>query len=320
MHQPLFFFRSGRSLARNFWCFLMLFLSIAFSCLLFFTPPVHGAQTHGCAPDTPPTVPGNPSAPPTRAGIIVINEVLTNPASGWNCSDLAGKFSPVSDSWIELYNPQNLPFNLYLTHTQISIDGGTNWYQLPFGTSIDAYGYLVLFPNEKLPAATAWNVMLAMGSTLIDSIKISALEPDQSYARTSNGSIWSITDQPTIDASNDTPGQTATTAPTLTSIALTQTPQPTGTSTGGGSNGGSAPTGLGTQPAWNQVNLPPGASPTTVTATRADVSTPPSSSQFQNPPAAQNGGSHNWQVALVITFVLLLLGALAWCWRLFRAP
>jgi hypothetical protein len=320
MDKPHFFisFRSNQSHSRNLWCFFGLTLLLVFPCLLLISSSVHGAQAHGCAPDTPPPLSGNPITPQAKAGIILINEVLNNPASAWNCADPAGNYSFDTNSWVELYNPQSQPFNLYPTHTQISIDGGTNWYQVPFGTSIASNGFLVLFPDEKLPASPSWNVILTMGNTLIDSIKIPALGPDQSYARLSNGPSWSTTDQPTIDASNDIATPTSTPTSTLTSIP-TATSMGTSKGTGSNGSGASTPAALGTQPAWNKVQFPPGVTPTTGAPTLADSSTP-ASGQSQSPPTTQNGGSNGWQIALIITLVLLLLGVLTWCWRLFRAP
>lgn len=266
-------------------------MSLLFSCLLFFTPPAHSASAHGCAPDTPPPVSG-----PITPGNVRINEVLTNPNSKWNCSG-------PSNSWIELYNSQSLPIDLYAQHTLITLNGGqgpNTVYLLPFGTAIAAKSFLVLFPLEHLtdPPASIGSVALIMNNNPIDQISIPLLQADQSYARLPAGTgNWQVVDQPTIDNSNDIASQTSTPTTTLTPA---RTPKPTRTPKGGSSNGGSTPTGSGTQPAWNQVQLPPGVTPTTAAATLTDASTP-SSSQHQSPPGAQNGGSSGWQIALIIT-------------------
>jgi len=75
---------------------------------------------HNCAPAIPPPVPGalvNPAATP---GTLFINEVLLQPHSIWNCSETGGYFS-TRDAWIELYNPQNQPLNLYAAHAFIDM-------------------------------------------------------------------------------------------------------------------------------------------------------------------------------------------------------
>ena len=301
--------RSHNSRLRKTWlsCGLSIFLLL--SCLLCLTLPAHGAQTHGCAPDTPPTVPGTP----ITSGTVQINEVLTRPNSKWNCSG-------PSNSWVELYNSQSQPIDLYAQHTLLAINDeqGPDEYILPFGTAIPAKGFLVLFSLEHVAATSIGSVVLAMNNNAVDQVSVPPLQADQSYARIPDGTgNWQIVDQPTIDNSNDTAGQTTTPA-----TALTPTPTPTSTPRGTGSNGSggsSTPGGLGTQPAWGKVQLPPGVTPTDAAATPADSSTP-LSSQPQNPPVAQNGGSNGWQIALIVTFVLLLLGILTWCWRLFRAP
>lgn len=313
MRQPLFFasFHSGRSLAHTLWSLFNLALALVCSCLLFCAPLVHGSTTHACAPDTPPPV----SGPFDPAATVQINEILTRPITKWNCTGS-------SHVWIELYNLQSQPIDLYAQHALLSLNGGQapdTTYLLPFGTAIAAKGFLVLFPLEHLanPPSSIGSVALIMNNNPIDQVSVPLLQADQSYARVPDGNgNWQVVEQPTIDASNDTPGQTATAAATPTP---TSTPKPNKTPQGGGTSG-NTPAGTGTQPAWNQVKLPPGVTPTATMATLSDASTPPPSSQPQNPPAAQNGGSNNWQVVLIITFLLILLGVLTWCWRLFRAP
>ena len=70
-------------------------LMLCFS-LLLLAPPAQGASTHECAPDTPSPLPVTPVVPQAKAGIIQINEVLSNPASAWNCSDTTGTVSPTT--------------------------------------------------------------------------------------------------------------------------------------------------------------------------------------------------------------------------------
>jgi hypothetical protein len=73
------------------------------------TPHATSASTHGCAPPIPPPIPGSPVPAPATPGILLINEVLSMPGSTWNCSELNKTFSLNSDSWVEIFNPQNQP-------------------------------------------------------------------------------------------------------------------------------------------------------------------------------------------------------------------
>src|SRR5580700_10528592 len=104
------------------------------------------ATGHGCAPATPPGIPGSPAPAPAVASVIVINEVLFSPHSTWNCSETSGTYFTTTDSWIELYNTQNQPYNLYSAHAYIDSGPNTNFYIFPFAASIAAHGYLVVFP------------------------------------------------------------------------------------------------------------------------------------------------------------------------------
>lgn len=288
--------------------------------LLLLAPPAQSASTHECAPDTPPPLPVTPIVPQAKAGIIQINEVLSNPASAWNCSATTGTVSPTANSWVELYNPQSEPFNLYPTHTQISLDNGANWYQLPFGTSIAANGFLVLFPEEKVPTPSAWDILLTMGTTLIDALQPPALLPDQSYARIPNGATtWSISGQPTIGGSNAAASQAtpSATAPAPKSTPTGQ-PAPPGNSPGDGTVNN--PPGVGTQPIWGSVQLPTGAtpSPTPGALDTAASSAPLLSQQLQSQP--HKSGLDGWHMVGICALALLLLASLIYCWRLFHAP
>src|SRR5258708_12338098 len=98
---------------------------------------------HGCAPPVPPPTPG--SLAPAKIGLIVINEILLLPHSTWNCSE-KGTYFLNSDTWLELYNPQNQAFNLYNSHFAIDSGPTTNSFYFPFGVSIAAHAFLVVFP------------------------------------------------------------------------------------------------------------------------------------------------------------------------------
>jgi hypothetical protein len=285
---------------------LSIFLLLA--CLLFITSPAHSASKHGCAPPNPPPL-ANPLPAPPTVGSVFINEALSQPRSTWNCSEPAGTYSQQEDSWIELYNPGSQALNLYASHAEVSLDDGTTWYYLPFGSDIAPGGFLVVFPEEnQIDPSSTWIVQLDIENITVDQAAIPTLQPDQSFARVPDGSQnWQFVGQPTIDASNDSSGQPVTPTPT-------RTPKTTA-STGSGSSGASTPAGSGTQPAWSGVQLP--------ATSVAQIPTDPSTqllSQAQSTPAAQNSGPDSGAIVLIITLILLLLGTLVWCWKLFRAP
>lgn len=297
---------------------LCLFL-FCFSLFSTISPASGARQTHGCAPETPPPVSGNPVAAPATPGSILINEVLSNPASAWNCSEPPGShFSQITDSWVEIYNPQNQPFNLYATHTEISIDGGSSWDILPFGSAIASHGFLVVFPMESRTVAppSIWQIVLAFSNAVIDQFTIPEQEqllPDQSYARVPDGSsTWLHVGQPTIDASNNASGQPVTPAPTQTS---TPTKTPKGVST----NKPDPPASSGTQPPWNQVQFPPGA-----TTTPGSTTTPDSATTLSNQPhdssTTQSSGANGWIGVVIVSLSLMFLAALVCIWRLFHLP
>jgi hypothetical protein len=310
--------------ACSFFCArgLLLVCSALLLCLslLLLATPTQAASTHECAPDTPSSLPVTPVVPQAKAGILQINEVLSNPASVWNCSDTSGTVSPTTNSWVELYNPQSEPFNLYPTHTQISLDNGENWYQLPLGTAIAANGFLVLFPAEKVPTPSAWAILLTMGNTLIDALQPPALPPDQSYARIPDGATtWSISSQPTIGASNGAASQPTPSA-TVPPPKSTSTGQSAPAEHSPGDGSATNPPGVGTQPVWGSVQLPtsatPPPTPDTLDATVPSTSLLSQETQNQSP----GGGLTGWHIAGICTLSLLLLASLIYCWRLFHAP
>ena len=302
--------------------FFTLGFSIVFlvSLFCFLSAPAYGAQKHGCAPDTPPPVPGATPAPGIP-GSIRINEVLSQPGTGWNCSDPPNVFSQQTDAWIELYNTQSSPLNLYAAHAELSFDNGTTWHYLAFGSAIAANKFLVVFPEENTQTPdSAWTtITLAMNSTIIDQATIPQLQPDQSYARVPDGAnTWQLVGHPTIDASNNTSGQPITPTPTRTPKATKTPGGKTGSNKSGGANT-NAPISTGTQPAWNKVQVPsnpeaPVTTPAANTTTRLLYQPQVTSATTGN---AQTDWWHN---LLLSVFLLLLVGALLWCWRLFRTP
>ena len=281
------------------------------------TAPALGAQKHGCAPDAPPSI-ASPVPAQALPGEILINEALSQPRSSWNCSEPNGVFSAPKDSWIELYNPQSQPLDLYAVHAQISLNGGSTNTLLPFGSAIAPQGFLVIFPLEHQTVASpaSWNIILSIDGIVIDQAAIPPLQPDQSYARVPDGTTtWLYAGNPTIDASNNATGQPIVPTPTKTPKA-TKTPVATVT---GQPNVPVQPASSGTQPAWGQVQFPLDPTPTSDITTTADPSTQ-LLSQSQNAPTSTNNGLNGGTIALIVCFALLLLAALLWCWRLFRAP
>lgn len=271
------------------------------------TPRASAATGHGCAPQTPPPVPGSPVPPPATPGIVLINEVLSTPGSTWNCAEQNQAFSINTDSWVELYNPQNQPFNLYTAHASFDSGPNTCVYYFPFGAAIAPHGYLVLFPSVYAGMLLAGaNLRLVIAGTVIDQVSIPALPTDQSYACIPDGShTWQITNAPTISGSN-----------MASQPIATPTPSSSGQGSSGGQPGGTS-SGKprlvnGTQPAWSKLQLPP-ASDAPTAASNAPLITPASS-----PPSVSSAPAITRRILsslLVIALALMLF----WCWRLFRA-
>jgi len=285
------------------------------------SPASASGPTHGCAPAIPPTVSGSPAPVPATAGIIALNEILLNPATAWNCSDTAGASSP-TDSWIELYNPQSQPLNLYSGHAMLDTGPGTNPYYFPLGASIAAQGFMVIFPFTRLSftSSVTLSVRLIVNGTIIDQVTIPQLNPDQSYARMPDGSgKWQITATPTIDASNMTGLVTPTPTPTKSSGNGNTS---SGNTSGGNSN---ATPGTGTkivsgvQPSWTKITLP--VTPTSPAANDTSAGTPTTLSTPASTPAPQASDSFDIPRRIIVTLLLIALAAtLFWCWRLFTSP
>src|SRR5260370_15474242 len=82
-----------------------------------------------------------------------------NPGSNRNCSEPANTYSLMTDAWVELYNPQNQPFNLYAAHTSLDAGPNTFTFHFPFVAAIAARGYLVVFPNTYARMLNAGNTL-----------------------------------------------------------------------------------------------------------------------------------------------------------------
>jgi len=283
---------------------VLIFIVVLFSHTILL--PGVGA-THGCAPSTPPSVPGPLAAAPAIPAMVLLNEVLLNPQSRWNCSEQGTTFSN-QDAWVELYNPQSQAFNLYVAHAYLDSGPTTNPYFFPFGASIAAHGYLVIFPriDATFVLTETETLRLLIAGVTIDQVTVPELAGDQSYARVPDGGKWQVSNTPTIDASNGI-------QPVATSPA-------TSTSTGsggyGGQNGSSAsataPVVAGTQPAWASLTLPM-ATPTLAPTAAVSVS-----SSALPPPSTQVGDDQTIPRRVILTLLVLALAlTVLWCWRLF---
>ena len=143
------------------------------------------AAGHGCAPATPPPVAGTLVQPQPTPHVLFINEVLTSPASVWNCSGQgSNQTTSIYDVWVELYNPQDQAFDLYAAHS--SFDTGPNVNDAAYfrlGTAIAPHGFLVIFPAVSLSAqlfltSNISTLRLLMGDTVIDQVTLPPLAPD----------------------------------------------------------------------------------------------------------------------------------------------
>jgi hypothetical protein len=293
---------------------LVVFLLAGISMPLFASTNTTYATGHGCAQPVPPGVSGNPSPAPAASGVIVINEVLLTPHSTWNCSE-NGAYFTTTDSWLELYNTQNQPYNLYSAQAEIADNTNTDVYRMPFGTSIAAHGYLVLFPytDALFKETITPTLKLIVNNVVVDQIAVPLLGPDQSYARTSDAaSSWQISDLPTIDASNTSP---LTPTPTLGGSGRSGNGRSGGS--GSGSGGVVTPTPnptkvlvSGKQPQWSTMQFP-----ATATATATTLLQSPSST----PATVSNAGLDILRRILLTILVIAFAITLFWCWWLFKS-
>ncbi|GAC1622195.1 MAG: hypothetical protein NVS4B11_15910 [Ktedonobacteraceae bacterium] len=278
---------------------------------------------------TPPTVSGTLVQPTTTSGTLFINEALLVPHSTWNCSEL-GTYTPTNDTWVEIYNAQDQPFDLYSVHTSIDSGPNTNPFYLPFGSAIAPHGFLVVFPrldpNFLATETATWRLLI--GGIAVDTVTLPSLGEDQAYARVPDGSqTWIITSTPTIDASNTTSVMPPT--PTMTKAEATAVARTHGSNKGGRSNrggtsgrgsGGTYVNGDGTvtidgqqidgvQPSWSSLQHPDTV-PTSSAATLAG-----------NPTVqASTGGLDVPHKILLTLLVATFAAALFWCLRLFHVP
>jgi len=282
--------------------FVMFFLISHFSMPITYASSV---SSHGCAPIIPPPVPGSPQPALAIPGKLLINEVLTLPGSRWNCSEPINTYSITSDSWIELYNPQSQPYNLYSAHAIFEIGSSTTPFYLPLGSVIASHGYLVLFPSMFSGTLINANVRLLIGGVTIDQVNIPSLPVDRSYARIPDGSnSWQITNTPTIDSSNTISQPIPSVSPTVSSTNQSQGPASSGYATPT-----PAPIKV-TQTGWSGLELP----------TPSVIETPLTKPTLANLSPLSPPVNVGWDAphrifitALIVALALMLF----WCWRLF---
>lgn len=287
-------------------------LVISVAVLLLFpaisAPAYASAPVHGCAPMTPPPVPGSPVTPPATPGIVVINEILNNPHSTWNCAEPAGAFSLTTDSWVELFNPQYQPFNLYAARASFDDGPNTPTFHFPFGAAIAARGFFVVFPDSYSGTLNGGNnLRLTFSGTVIDQVSVPTPPADNTYARIPDGSSnWQITNNPTIDASNLPP-----TPITATPVATRSTGSGGGGSSGSGNTTSTPTLVTGKQPGWGKIQLPAANS----------AATPTANSPLVASPATSPTGSA-WDMVrriLLTVLVVALVLSLFWCWKVFSS-
>lgn len=296
-------------------------------CMVFFvlsmtTPAAVAATKHGCAPPTPPAVPGPLVQPAAVQGLLFINEVLLVPHSTWNCSEL-NTYSAINDAWVELYNPQNQAFDLYAVHAGLDSGPNTNIFLFPLGAAIAAHGYLVLFPriDSGFLSTEKSTLRLLISGTPVDEVTVPALAQNTSYARIPDGSsTWQITASPTIEAAN-------VLAP-IASTTRSRTTRTQASGAGGYNSGGWSDTGAadganhaqltnGVQPAWNRLQLPTSPAATSATATSV-IATPDTGSGATTPPGQTSTTADIPRKILLTALAVALAGALFWCWRVWQ--
>ncbi len=302
--------------------------SVILLLVLAFTPSLASASMkHGCASVYPSAVSGTLMQPTATRGILFINEILLTPHSTWNCSEL-GTYNSLSDTWLEIYNAQNQPFDLYSVHASIDSGPNTNPFYLPFGSAIAPYGFLTIFPrlSSSFLATETSTWRLLVGGVPVDEVTIPILGEDQSYARIPDGSpTWIITSTPTIATSNTT--SLIQSPPTKTTVEVTATAHAARSKKGAGgvnragtgSNGDTYGNGSGTGSGQQQVA---GVQPTWKSLKHPDLAVTPPSATIQSSNSIVPVSNNNLDVPHKILLTLLvaaLIAVLFWCWRLFRA-
>ncbi len=311
-------------------------VSICLLLLLFFVGnplSARGASQQVCLP----TIQGSITTPPEQAGTVLINEALLSSKQPWSCPGSTSVPATTDTSWLELYNPMALAFDIYGVHAAIDNGPNTTPIYFTFGSAIAAHGFLIIFLPQSSPQS--FNRRLLFHGTVIDDITVpSNIGSDQSYARTPDGaSKWEITNTPTIGLSNVLPTPTPKTTPKPTptphpvatkkkssgnklsvKTSSRSTPGTTSTTHRGttASAQSSPPIGVnGVQPPWHQLQLPgtPSSSQNT-TATVVPADTPATTA---NAPLANNDNADVPRKMLFTGMALACAGTLFWWWRRF---
>ena len=163
--------------------------------------------------NAPPTVAGTPVIPTTAQPSVVLNEVLTNPSSVWNCNS-QGLPAALQNQWIEMYNLLNQPLDLYRARTFIDTGPNTSQYYLMIGSVIPSHGFFTFFPytsnrNFSLPKLST--IRLFVNYVLVDQVTVPPLPGDISYARIPDGTgKWQQSSTPTINSSNSLTSSSST--------------------------------------------------------------------------------------------------------------
>lgn len=261
-----------------------------------------------------------PAAPdPLTPGIVVINEVLTFPQSQWNCASPNNNTFSMENAWLEIYNPQDKPIDLYAAHASIDEGPDTDSYILHPGSIITAYGFLVVFPFQH-PSSQASNQISLIRlqfapQVVIDQVSIPSLAPDTSYARISDGSNnWQITTTPTIASSNQYTTETGQTGNDTSTHNQTTKQKSTNRHSGSISNDGASTESstTGVQPTWNALSLPSSESNNRTTDNTTQHSASRSSTSSTTPADSFDLPK---KILLTLPIVVLFL-ALLWGWQL----
>jgi hypothetical protein len=288
-----------------------------------------------------PTVSGQLTTPAEQAGTVLINEVLLSSKKPASCPGSTSVPGSIDNSWIELYNPMALSFNLYIVHAAIDGGSGTNTIYFPFGSGIAAHGFLIIFPDKQMiltnGGAETFTRRLLFNGIVIDQVTIPAnLGEDQSYARIPDGaSKWEVTNTPTIGSSNVLPIAKSSTAKSSTAKSSTtksstttktsnristsvKTKKATVTSTTSApasttitSESTTTPAASGIQPAWGQLQFP--ATPSSPQTTPSALVVSPAGATSNSPPV--NNNSDVPRNVLFTGLTLVLIGALFWWGR-----
>ncbi|WP_146747115.1 hypothetical protein [Thermogemmatispora tikiterensis] len=259
-----------------------------------------------------------------------MNEVLTRPASPWNCSS-AGTTTLNRDAWVELYNPLDQPVDLYAVHAALDTGPQTPLFLLPLSSALPAHGFLVVFPDSQFffPNEPFTLRLLFNGSVVIDEVNVPLLNSEESFARISDGApVWHSTTDPTPGSSN-APSLQPSPSSTPKAASPTASPNAAQSSAQGRETAASslhstpAPAIAGTQPAWSTLRLPsPSPVETGIATGQSDTGrSSPSSSAVTIPAEEASTGGPGWlHLAVLAGLGLALVASCLWCWRLFRSP